>query len=132
MIGGAVSPGALAAPADGKVTLSDTAMLSAVMGITLVGNFVQMGVWALLFLFLGEFAEFSDAIYHSAVNFSTLGYGDIVMSERRRLLGPLEASNGILMFAVSSAVMTAAVIDVIKDNLARKKAAGIEPNAGKP
>ena len=29
----------------------------------------------------------------------TLGYGDIVMSEKRRLLGALEAANGVLMFA---------------------------------
>ena len=53
------------------------------------------------------------------VNFATLGYGDIVMSERWRLLGPLEAANGILMFGVSTSVMTAAVMDVIKYKMAR-------------
>ena len=41
------------------------------------------------------------------------------MSERWRLLGPLEGANGILMFGVSTAVMTAAVMDVIKDYAAR-------------
>ena len=73
-----------------------------------------MVIWAALFLLLGEFDDFSAALYHSAVNFATLGYGDIVMSERWRLLGPLEAANGILMFGVSTAVMTAAVLDVVK------------------
>jgi hypothetical protein len=41
------------------------------------------------------------------------------MTDRWRLLGPLEAATGILMFGVSTAVMTAAVMDVIKYNNAR-------------
>jgi hypothetical protein len=100
--------------------LSEVTLLSSVMLLTLVGNFIQMAVWALLFLLLGEFSDFQMALYHSGVNFTTLGYGDIVMSEHWRLLGPLEAANGILMFGVSTAVMTAAVLDVIKFNSADK------------
>lgn len=92
----------------------DILLLSAVMVLTLLGNLVQMCIWAGLFMLLGEFGDFDTALYHSGVNFATLGYGDIVMSERWRLLGPLEAANGILMFGVSTAVMTAAVMDVLK------------------
>ena len=99
----------------------DIALLSIVMLLTLLGNFVQMGLWAGLFVLLGEFDDFATALYHSGVNFATLGYGDIVMSERWRLLGPLEAANGILMFGVSTAVMTAAVMDVMKNNVASKR-----------
>ena len=94
-------------------------LLAAVMLLTLLGNFAQMIIWAVLFLLLGEFDNFQTALYHSGVNFVTLGYGDIVMSERWRLLGPLEGANGILMFGVSTAVMTAAVMDVIKGYAAR-------------
>ena len=36
------------------------------------------------------------------MNFSSLGYGDITMSERWRLLGALEAGNGVLMFGLST------------------------------
>jgi hypothetical protein len=95
----------------------DVTVLSMVMLLALLGNCVQMVIWAILFLLLGEFDDFATALYHSGVNFATLGYGDIVMSERWRLLGPLEAANGILMFGVSTSVMTAAVIDVVKYNL---------------
>jgi hypothetical protein len=94
-------------------------LLSMVMLLMLLGNFVQIAIWAALFMLLGEFDEFATALYHSAVNFATLGYGDIVMSSRWRMLGPLEAANGILMFGVSTSVMTAAVMDVIKHNLER-------------
>jgi voltage-gated potassium channel Kch len=100
--------------------LQDIVVLSAVMLLTLLGNFIQMAIWAGLFMLLGEFSDFPTALYHSGVNFATLGYGDLVMSERWRLLGPLEAANGILMFGVSTAVMTAAVMDVIKRNAARR------------
>jgi hypothetical protein len=99
--------------------LLDILSLSMVMLLMLLGNFVQMIIWAALFMLLGEFREFATALYHSGVNFATLGYGDIVMTERWRLLGPLEAANGILMFGVSTSVMTAAVMDVIKHYIAR-------------
>ena len=102
----------------------DIVVLSTVMLVTLLGNFVQMAVWAVLFVVLGEFDDFQTALYHSGVNFATLGYGDIVMSERWRTLGPLEAANGILMFGVSTSVMIAAVIDVVKANVARRAQSG--------
>ncbi|MUV13690.1 potassium channel family protein [Noviluteimonas gilva] len=89
-------------------------LLSAIMMLMLLGNFLQMGLWAFLFRLLGEFADFPSSLYHSAVNFTTLGYGDVVMSPRWRLLGALEAANGILMFGVSTAVMTAAVIEMLR------------------
>lgn len=96
-------------------------LLSTVMLLMLLGNFAQMIIWAGLFMLLGEFSDFATALYHSGVNFVTLGYGDIVMSTRWRLLGPLEAANGILMFGVSTSVMTAAVMDIIKYNTANLK-----------
>lgn len=89
-------------------------ILSAVMLLMLVGNFIQMGIWAALFMVIGEFNEFSTALYFSSVTFATLGYGDVVLSEQWRLLSGVEAANGVLMFGVSTGVMTAAVLDVMK------------------
>ena len=43
------------------------------------------------------------------MNFSSLGYGDIVMTRERRLLGPLEAVNGVLMLGMSAATLMAIV-----------------------
>jgi voltage-gated potassium channel Kch len=102
-----------------KTLALDILLLGIVMLLMLLGNFAQMLIWATMFMLIGEFEVFASALYHSAVNFATLGYGDIVMSERWRLLGPLEAANGILMFGISTAVMTAAVMDVIKHSIAR-------------
>ena len=73
------------------------------------GTLVQIILWGVLFMWLGEFELVYDAIYHSAVNFSSLGYGDIVMTRERRLLGPLEAVNGVLMLGMSAATLMAIV-----------------------
>ena len=94
-------------------------VLIMVTAILVLGNLGQVAVWALIFLFAGEFPTFADAYYHSAVNFATLGYGDVVMSEERRLLGALEAINGILMVGVS----TSALLFVLQDALKKTWAA---------
>ena len=69
------------------------------------GTLGQIGVWASVFLVRGEFSDFATAFYHSTVNFATLGYGDIVMSEQGRLLGALEAVNGVMMFGLTTGVL---------------------------
>lgn len=100
--------------AGGNVLLLYTVLL-----LLTLGYFTETVIWAALFMLLGEFDDFRTALYHSGVNFVTLGYGDVVMSPRWRLLGPLEAANGILMFGLSTAVMTAAVLDIIRQNKTR-------------
>jgi len=73
--------------------------------VLLAGHMAQMVLWAMAFMAIGEFGDFAAAFYHSAVNYATLGYGDIVMSPRWRLLGPLQAVNGTLAFGWSTAVI---------------------------
>ena len=85
-----------------------TGVLTGVMVLLTAGNLAQIAVWAALFKVIGEFDRYGDAFYHSAVNFATLGYGDIVMSVRHRLLGPLEAVNGALMIGASTATLMVA------------------------
>lgn len=93
---------------------SSLVVINSVMLLLLVGILAQLTIWAVVFMVVQEFGTFADAVYHSAVNFSTLGYGDIVMSERNRLLGPIEAINGVLMVGVSTAALLATFQDAIK------------------
>ena len=85
----------------------DTYVIGMVLLILFLGHLLQIAIWAALFIYLGEFTDFSIAFYHSTVNFASLGYGDIVMSEKWRLLGALEASNGVLMFGLSAGTLLA-------------------------
>ena len=105
-------------PKDPPSPARNIILLASIMMMVTIGSLLQVALWAILFLALGEFDRWEPAVYYSAVNFSTLGYGDIVMSERWRLLGPLESFNGILMFGVSTALMTAAVNYVLRQNAA--------------
>lgn len=92
-----------------------SSLLVMVMVILMIVNLLQMSLWAGLFLICGEFKSFKVAFYHSVVNFTSLGYGDIVMSENRRLLGSLEAAYGVLMFG-----LTTSSIFMILQNLMKR------------
>ena len=83
----------------------------------MLGTFVQVILWGVLFVWLGEFTELYEAVYHSAVNFASLGYGDIVMQKQWKLLGPLEAINGVLMLGMSAAALMAILQHMVKSQL---------------
>lgn len=99
---------------------NDAKTLSVVMAVLMAGHAFMFATWAGLFLAIGEFDDFATAFYHSTVNFTSLGYGDIVMSEGRRLLGALEAANGVLMFGLSAG----AILSVMNGMFARHKMVG--------
>jgi hypothetical protein len=80
----------------------------------LIANVLQIALWGCLFVWLGEFTDLYPAIYHSAVNFTSLGYGDVVMSQEWKLLGPLEAANGVLMMSMTAAALTAILQHIIR------------------
>ena len=64
-----------------------------------------------------EISTLEKAFYFSAQNYTTLGYGDIGISDRWRLLGPLEAINGLLLFGLSTAAMFAALSRLVSGRL---------------
>lgn len=87
----------------------DLAIVARVISFALLAHLMEIALWAVLFMICGEFREFGVAFYHSAVNYTTLGYGDVIMTPSWRLLGPLEAANGALMFGVSTAMIFAVI-----------------------
>jgi hypothetical protein len=91
------------------------------ISIALVAHLIEIALWAVLFVICGEFKSLQLAYYHSAVNYTTLGYGDLIMTPSWKLLGPLEAANGALMFGVSTAM-----IFTIAQRLMRAKFSDLE------
>lgn len=100
---------------------SSIIVIKGVMLLLVIGNLAQVAIWAALFMLLGEFEQFSEAFYHSAVNFATLGYGDFVMSDDHKLLGPLESINGILMIGVSTAILMSGFQDAMRKTYEARK-----------
>lgn len=96
---------------------ADLRALGILLLLLLVGHLLQIGIWAGGFVWCGEFEDFATAFYHSSVNYASLGYGDIVMSEDWRLLGGLEAAVGVMMFAVSGALLFAVMGKLLRIRL---------------
>jgi hypothetical protein len=60
-------------------------------------------------MLVGALQNFEPALYFSMVTFTTLGYGDVLLDDRWRLMASFEAANGIIIFGLSTAVVVAAV-----------------------
>ena len=73
--------------------------------VLMMTHAAEVLVWALGYLLVGAAPEGADRVYFAFVNYTTLGYGDVVPVVRWRLLGPITAMNGVLLFGWSTAVI---------------------------
>lgn len=88
-------------------------MVATVM-VLMAAHVAEVLAWALVYRLTGA-APAGAEFYFAFVNYTTLGYGDIVPAERWRLLGPMAAMNGVLMFGWSTAV----IFEVLRKTLPR-------------
>jgi len=102
---------------------TDVAIVAAVTLLALIAHMVEIAIWAVLFVACGEFTGLAPAFYHSAMNYTSLGYGDVVMSRSWRLFGPLEAAVGLLMFGVSTAMIFAVIQRLFRTRVEARHAA---------
>ncbi len=94
--------------------------ISVTVILVLVSHICSIVLWAWVFILLGEFGSFESAFYFSGVSYTTLGYGDIILSKTWRLLGPLEAVNGVIMLGWTTALIFAVQISLIRQRLKTK------------
>jgi len=76
---------------------------------------IEIVIWAGAYQILmpvNELGSFEEAVYFSFVTFTTLGYGDITLSEGWRLLSGIEALNGILLVGWTTAMIFAVVQNI--------------------
>jgi hypothetical protein len=72
--------------------------------ILMAAHVIEVGVWAIIYAFVGV-ALTPHPLYFAFVNYTTLGYGDVVPVDEWRLIGPITAMNGVLLFGLSTAVL---------------------------
>lgn len=77
--------------------------------IIMLATLIESAIWALTYLQIGSFDMFEEALYFSLVTYSTLGYGDVILSDSHRLLGAFEATNGVIMLGWSTAIVVSAL-----------------------
>jgi hypothetical protein len=75
------------------------------VAILMAAHVAEVVVWSLAYAAVDVVPAGADPLYFAFVNYTTLGYGDVVPVERWRLIGPITAMNGVLMFGWSTAVI---------------------------
>jgi hypothetical protein len=80
-------------------------IMVATVSMLMAAHLIEVAVWAIAYRLVGVTPDGTQNLYFAFVNYTTLGYGDIVPVARWRLLGPLTAMNGVLLFGWSTAVI---------------------------
>lgn len=73
----------------------------------LILHLIQTTLWAVFYYAQNLFSDFETALYFSMVSFTTIGYGDVLLPQRWRLLGVIEGFSGVLLCGVSTAFIFA-------------------------
>jgi len=85
-------------------------VMMATVSVLMLAHLIEIGIWGMLYTAIGVVPPEDDAYYFAFVNYTTLGYGDIIPVAYWRLLGPMAAMNGVLLFGWSAAV----IFDVLR------------------
>src|SRR5262245_40958529 len=89
-------------------------VMIAVVTVLMGAHTAEIIVWSFAYAVTDAAPAGTNLIYFAFVNYTTLGYGDVVPDKRWQLLGPMAAMNGILLFGWSTAV----IFEVLRNALA--------------
>ena len=84
-------------------------LMAQLVGMLLLLHLAEAVVWGLFHRAVGALPDLETAVYFSLTSYTTVGYGDVVLPEPWRLLGPLEAAVGVLMLGWSTGILVAAI-----------------------
>jgi hypothetical protein len=98
-------------------------VMVATVSVLMAAHASEVIVWSLAYAIIDAAPAGADVVYFAFVNYTTLGYGDVVPLERWRLIGPITAMNGMLVFGWSTAV----IFEVLRRTMAgRSPAVAVE------
>lgn len=81
-----------------------TILLEAIVGIIAIHT-VEIWLYAALYLSLGAFSHFEEALYFSTVTYASIGFGDVLMTHEWRILSAIEGAAGVIMLGLSTAYL---------------------------
>jgi hypothetical protein len=85
------------------VLVAIMALLAAIM------HGLEAAAWAFLYVWLGALPNLSEAILYSLGAITSYGHASIFLEGHWRLLGAIEAVNGLLIFGLTTAFLFAAI-----------------------
>ena len=83
-------------------------LLSALTVWMFLAIILEAWLWALLYLFhplVSTLPDLETAFYFSMVTFTTLGFGDVVLTGQWRMLASIQAANGVIIFGWTTALI---------------------------
>ena len=92
--------------------LSRALLMAGLILILIAATLIETSAWAGMYTAIGAIPDFETSLYFSMVTYTTLGFGDIVLTVDWRLLSSIEAANGIVMFAWTTALIVVAIHQV--------------------
>jgi hypothetical protein len=101
--------------------------LTSVFVIITLMHLGETFIWAAFYAWWGHFNNFETSWYFSVSSYTTIGYGDVLLPARWRMLGGVEGINGVLLCGLSTAFLFAIINQMFTSRLLqRSKNAGID------
>jgi voltage-gated potassium channel len=84
------------------------AIVAAAAGLFVLHG-IEIWAYAALYLGVGAVGNLETALYFSTASYTTVGYGDVVLDPRWRVVGAIESANGIILLGWSTAFFVSIV-----------------------
>ena len=88
--------------------------LMLVFAFVMTLHLIEASLWAAFYYWRDLFQDFETALYFSLVTYGTIGFGDVVLPERWRLLSGIEGISGVLLCGLSGAFIFAVINALFK------------------
>lgn len=75
------------------------------VAVLMAAHIFEVWAWSVLYRLVGVTPDGANDFAFAFVNYTTLGYGNVLPVARWELIGPMTAMNGVLLFGWSTAVL---------------------------
>ena len=97
--------------------LRSTQLLTLVFAIITLLHLGETLIWATFYDLWGLFDSFETSWYFSVGTYTTIGYGDVLLPAKWRMLGGVEGISGVLLCGLSGAFLFSIVNQMFKSRL---------------
>jgi len=95
-------------------------LIIAIFAGIVILHLAQTSLWAAFYYAQDLFSDFETSLYFSMVSFTTIGYGDVLLPRRWRLLGVIEGFSGVVLCGISTGFIFAVINAMLQARLRQR------------